>query len=59
MIGDTWDPTVLTRSLRYLSEDCPNHKSIIHQLDLIGVFIQFNVKYRVLLNLAVYMENTS
>ena len=39
------------RTLRYFFEDASNHKIIVHQLDFIGAFIQFNVKHRVFVKL--------
>ena len=39
MIADTWDPTSWTRTLKYFLANYVNHKTIVHQLDFIGVFL--------------------
>ena len=39
------------RTLKYLLEDSNKHKAIVHQLDLIGAFLQAKVKNRVFLKL--------
>ena len=49
--GDTWDPTALMMTLKYFLEDYDKHKSIVHQLDFIGEFLQANVKHKVFLKL--------
>ena len=51
MIGDTWDPTASMRNVNYFLADYTKHKTTVYQLDLIGSFIQANVKYRVFVKL--------
>ena len=51
MIGDTWYPISSTRTLNYFLVDAAKNKTIVHQLDLIGDFIQANVKDRFLVKL--------
>ena len=36
MVGDTWSPTASIRTLKYFLVDAVEHKSRVHQLDLIG-----------------------
>ena len=48
MIGDTWDPTVSIRTLKYFLSDSAKHKARVHQLDFVGAFLQSSVKPRVL-----------
>ena len=36
IIGDTWDPTALMRTLKYFLAYSTKHKSRVHQLDFIG-----------------------
>ena len=50
-IEDTWSPTSSTRNMRYFLEDDSKHKARVHQLDLIGSFLQANVKHRVFVKL--------
>ena len=50
MIGENWAPTESMRTLKYLSADATNHKSRLHQMDLIGEFLRDNVKQKVFLN---------
>ena len=46
LIGDTWATIKSMGAMKYLLSDTANHKAIVHQLDLIGAFIQANVKHR-------------
>ena len=50
-IGDTWYPTASMRTLQYFLSDASKHKSMVHQLGFIGVFIQANLKHTVSLKL--------
>ena len=59
MIGDTWAPTAPMRTLKYSLSDASKHKARVHQLNLIGAFLQASVKHIVLRSLTVNMENTS
>ena len=45
MVGDTWYPTASMITLIYFVADDYKHKGRVHQLDLIGVFLQANVKH--------------
>ena len=51
IIGDTWDPTASISTLKYLLVDVSSHKSRVHQLDFIEVFLKANVKHSVFVNL--------
>ena len=51
IIGYTWSPKSSTRTIKYFLSDDSNHKSIVHQLNFIGAFLQANVKHRVFVNL--------
>ena len=51
LIGDTWSPTAYMRTLTYFLEDTVKHKSIVHQLDFIGLFLQRKVKNKVFVKL--------
>ena len=51
MVGDTWSPTASMRNLKYFLADAAKHKSIVHQLDFIGTFLQAKVKNRVFVKL--------
>ena len=51
MIVDTWYPTVLMITLKYFLVDASKNKAGLHQLYLLGAFIQANVKHRVFMNL--------
>ena len=53
MVGDTWSPTASMRSLKYFLADAAKHKSIVHQLDFIGEFLQEKVKNRVFVKLDI------
>ena len=39
-VGYTWSPTDSKRTLKYLLADATMHKARVHQLDLIGAFLQ-------------------
>ena len=45
MVGDTWDPTAPTRTLKYFLEYFAKHKARVHQLDFIGEFLHDNIKH--------------
>ena len=47
MVGDTWSPTASMRTLEYFQVDAAKHKARVHQLDLIGTFLQAKVNNRV------------
>ena len=51
MIGDNWSITASMRTLKYFLTDYSNHKSIVHQLDFIGSFLQANIKHRFFMKL--------
>ena len=51
IIGYTWDPTVSMMNLKYFLSYYDKQKSIVHQLYLIGEFIQANIKHRVFVKL--------
>ena len=44
MVGDTWSPTAPMRTLKYFIADAEKHKERVHQLDIIGAFLQAKVK---------------
>ena len=46
MVGDTWSLTAYMRTLKYFLEDAAKHKTRVHQLAFIGVFLQAKVKNR-------------
>ena len=48
MVGDTWSPTAVMRTLKYFLADADKHKARVHQLDFIGALFQAKVKNRVL-----------
>ena len=48
IIGYIWSPTASLITLMCFLEDCPKHKSRVHQFDFIGGFLRTNVKHRVL-----------
>ena len=57
MIGYIWDPTESMMNLKYFLEDSSMHKERLQKLDIIGSFIQANVKNRVIVNLdSIYGE---
>ena len=45
IIGDTWDPTVSMRTLKYFLAYDAKKKVRLHQLDFIGVFLKAYVKH--------------
>ena len=47
MIGHTWVPTELIRTLKYFLLDNTKQKERLHQVDFIWAFLQVNVKHRV------------
>ena len=51
LVGDTWSPTASMRNLKYFLADATTHKARVHQLDLIGAFLQTKVKNRVFVKL--------
>ena len=51
MVGDTWSPTASMRTLKYFVADAAIHKARVHQLDLIGAFLQAKVKNGVFVKL--------
>ena len=51
MVGDTWSPTASMRTFKYFLADSAKHKTIFHQLDFIGAFLQSKVKNRVFVKL--------
>ena len=53
MFGDTWSPTAYMRTLKYFVADAAKHKSIFHQLDFIGAFLQAKLKNRVFVKLDI------
>ena len=53
MVGDTWSPTASMRTLKYCLADAAKHKTRVHQLDLIGAFLQAKVKNRVFVKLYI------
>ena len=48
IIGDTWSPKSSISTLKYFLSDASKHKSRVHQLDFIEVFLQANVKHSVI-----------
>ena len=50
MILNTWAPTASKITLKYFLADSDNHKTRVHQLDLIGSFLQSNAKNRSFVN---------
>ena len=53
MVGDNWSPTASMRNLKYFLADAAKHKARVHQLDLIGLFLQAKVKNRVFVKLDI------
>ena len=57
LVGDTWSPTASMRNLKYFLVDVTKHKSIVHQLDFIGSFLQAKVKNIVFVKLdSIYAD---
>ena len=44
LVEDTWSPTASMRTLKYLLADAAKHKSRVHKLYFIGVFLQAKLK---------------
>ena len=44
MFGDNWSPTASMRTLKYFLADATKNKARVHQLYLIGAFLQAKVK---------------
>ena len=53
LVGDTWSPTASMRTLRYFLAYVTKHKAIVHQLYLIGEFLQEKLKNRVFVKLDI------
>ena len=53
MVGDTWSPTASMRTLKYFLAYAAKHKARVHQLYLIGAFLQAKVKNRVFVKLYI------
>ena len=53
MVGDTCSPTASMRTLKYLLADEAKHKARVHQLYIIGAFLQAKVKNRVFVKLDI------
>ena len=53
LVEDTWSPTASMRNLKYFLADATTHKTRVHQLDLIGAFLQTKVKNRVFVKLDI------
>ena len=51
IVGYTWSPTASMRTLKYFLSDETKHKARVHQLDLIGSFLQAKSKNRVFVKL--------
>ena len=51
LVGDTWSPTSSMSALKYFLEDATKHKAGVHQLDLIGAFLQANFNNRIFVKL--------
>ena len=51
LVEDSWSPTSSMMTLKYFLADADKHKSIVHQLDLIGSFLEEKDKNRVYLKL--------
>ena len=45
IMGDTWDTTESRRTINYFLEESDKNTSRVNQLDLIGAFLQANIKY--------------
>ena len=53
MVGDNWSPTASMRTLKYFLAYAAKYKARVHQLDLIGAFLQDKVKNRVFVKLDI------
>ena len=51
IIGDIWSTTASMRNLNYLLADYTKHTARLHQLDFIGEFLKYSIKYRVFVKL--------
>ena len=51
LVGDTCSPTESMRTLKYFLADAANHKAKVHELDLIGSFLQAKFMNRVFVKL--------
>ena len=51
MVGDTWSTTASMRTLKYFWADAAKHKARVHQLSVMGAFLQEKVKKRVFVKL--------
>ena len=51
LFGDTWSPTSSMSNLKYFFAYATKHKERVHQLYLIGAFLQEKVKNRVFVKL--------
>ena len=51
MIGDNWSPTESMSNLKYFLDDDSKHKTRVHQLYFIGVFLRANNNKRVFVKL--------
>ena len=52
-VGDTWSPTASVRTLKFFLADAAKNKARVHQLGLIGAFLQNKVKNRVFVKLDI------
>ena len=43
MVGYNWSPTASMRTMKYFLADAAKNKTIVHQLDFIGAFLQAKV----------------
>ena len=53
MVGDTWPPTSSMRTLKYFLADAAKHRARVHQLYIVGAFLQAKVKNRVFVTLNI------
>ena len=51
LVGDTWSPTASMRTLKYFLAYAAKHEARVHQLYLIGSFLQTKVKNRLFVEL--------
>ena len=62
LVGDTWSPTASMSTLKYFLAYYTKHKARVHQLYLIGAFLQAKLKNRVFVKLDIiykdYMQST-